>query len=120
MAAVSRGRARGWAEPITGLGEVWARRRVREPIEATLLDATAVYAACDAASHVSSGQIETIQLYLREGSRRVRVKTRSLTLPREAASQPRHATQANDFESRPIRADDRWRRSRGSTRFERR
>lgn len=58
------------------LGDVWARQRVREPIEATLLDAAVVYAACDAAAHVSSGQIEMIQLYLREGPRRVRVKIR--------------------------------------------
>ncbi len=58
------------------LGEVWARQHVCQLIEATLLDAAVVYAACDAAAHVSHTRIELIHLYLREGPRRVRVKVR--------------------------------------------
>lgn len=56
------------------LGEVWARQRPREPVEATLLDAAVVYAACQETEDLLRDEARLVRLYLREGPKSVRVK----------------------------------------------
>ena len=54
------------------LGETWSRQRTAELIEATLLDAAIVYAACQTAASVIEDDLKLAKLYLDGGPRQVR------------------------------------------------
>ena len=54
------------------LAEVWSRQRAPELIEATLLDAAVVYAACEDAARIVRDEPGIAKLYLRDGPRRIR------------------------------------------------
>lgn len=56
------------------LGEVWARQHPREPVEATLLDAAVVYAACQETEDLLRDEARLVRLYLRDGPKSVRIK----------------------------------------------
>ena len=56
------------------LGDVWSRQRPRRHIEATLLDAAVVYAACETIRNLLSRHAARVQMYLREAPRSVRAK----------------------------------------------
>lgn len=56
------------------LAEVWARQRKRRLIEANLLDAAIVYAACEEAARIVEDEPEIAEAYLKGGPRRLMFK----------------------------------------------
>ena len=53
------------------LAEAWARHRVTDPVEASLLDAAVVYAACVTAGRVIDDMPDVAVAWLRDGPRKV-------------------------------------------------
>ena len=49
------------------LAETWSRQRLKKPIEANLLDAAIVYAACNTAARIIEADPEMAELYVKEG-----------------------------------------------------
>ena len=67
---------------ISLLGETWAKQRRREFVEADLLDAALVYAACVNATETFRHSLDVAKLDIEQGPRRVRLRLTQNTAER--------------------------------------